>query len=184
MRCDTSELLFEGLLEGTLPAQRRKALDAHLECCAGCRRTLEELRVIDALLLTPRTLEPPPNFTFKTMAETRSLPPPHAARARWPWLFLVYLIGSWVAIATTFAVAHPDAYATLTVAHGQLLHVAGAFDGIARVVGTGFGLGYAGIAGAATLFLLFDLALVCCAIFVHAIVRPRLANHLARGEAG
>jgi anti-sigma factor RsiW len=182
MRCDASELRFEALLEGTLAAREQVELDAHLERCARCRGILEELRVVDALLLAPRELEPPPNFTFKTMAEIRSMPAPRAARPVWPWLVGMYMILSWSAIAAWIAIARPDTRAAVALVTGFTAHLTGALDGIARVVGTGFGLGYAGVAGVVTFLLLLDLALLCAIVFLRSVVRPRLAAHLARGE--
>jgi anti-sigma factor RsiW len=171
MRCDTSERFFEGLLDGTLPPRQRVELEAHLAGCTRCAGLLEELRVIDALLLTPRTIEPPPNFTFKTMAEIRSLPAPKPVRQRWLWMFSLYLVLSWTAIAAWIAIGRPDANAALALAFGFLGHLGGALDGIAKVAGTGFGLGYAGVAGLVTSFLLLDLAVLCCALFVRAVFR-------------
>lgn len=183
MRCDRCELQFEPLLEGTLAPRERAELEAHVASCAPCRSILEELRVVDALLLTPRVLEPPPNFTFKTMAEIRAMPVPKRARAVWPWLFSLYMIVSWSAIGAWFAFGRPDARAALAFSLGFLGHLIGALDGIARVAATGFGLGYAGVAGLVSLFLFLDFALLCAIIFVRSVVRPRLAAHLARSEA-
>ena len=172
MRCSTSEKLFDGLLDGTLTAQRRRMLDGHLAKCSRCTGVLEELRVIDALLLTPRRLEPAPNFTFRTMAEIRSMPQPKLLPPRLPlWmLFGSYLAASWTVIAAWFAVGRPDAHAALAFAQ----HVAGAFAGIARVVGTGFGYGYSGVAGAVTFLLIFDVALLAGVILLRRRIPERL----------
>ena len=172
MRCSTSEMLFEGLLDGTLSAPRSRALKAHLSKCSRCTGVLEELRVIDALLLTPRSLEPAPNFTFKTMAEIRAIPQPKLLPPRLPlWtLFGFYLAASWMVIAGWFAIGRPDAHAAFVFAQ----HMVGAFVGVARVVGTGFGYGYTGVAGAVTFLLLFDMALLACVL----VLRRRLPERL------
>jgi anti-sigma factor RsiW len=172
MRCSTSEMLFEGLLDGTLSEPRRRMLTGHLEKCSRCTSVLEELRVIDALLITPRTLEPAPNFTFKAMAEIRAMPQPKLLPPRLPlWtLFGFYLAASWIAIAGWFAIGRPDAHAALTFVQ----HVVGAFAGVARVVATGFGYGYTGVAGVVTFLLLFDMALLAGVL----VLRRRLPERL------
>lgn len=176
MRCSTSEEFFDGLLEGTLTAQQRWRLDAHLERCGKCTVVLEELRVIDALLLTPRKLEPAPNFTFKTMAEIRTLPPPQPARATWPWVFGSYLLFSWIAIGLWLAVGRPDGHTSLAMMLGFLQHFAGALQGIGKAIGS------TGVAGIVTLVLLFDLVLVSVVLYAGLVLRPRVLSRLARGE--
>lgn len=183
MRCELSELHFEELLEGTLAPRLRAELTSHLESCAKCSAVLEELRVVDALLLSPRSLEPPLNFTFKTMAEIRAMPAPTPVRRSWPWLFALYLALSWIAIGAWFALGRPDAQGAFALAAETIRHTFGALDGIARVAGTGFGLGYAGVAGAVSFLLIADLAVLFAVLFVRSVVRPRLAAHLARSEA-
>jgi len=183
MRCARSEQFFEGLLDGTLAGPKRVALERHLSTCERCGLTLQELRVIDALLLAPRRLEPAANFTFKTMAEIRSAPAPQQGPRLWPWFLGFYLALSWAAIGAWFAIGRPDGLASFALAIDALRHAMAALDGIARVVGTGFGLGYAGVAGLMTFLLVFDLALLCGVLMLRAVIRPRLATHLTRTEA-
>jgi len=177
MRCTKSETLFEGLLDGTLTALQRRDVETHLEKCARCKSVLEELRVIDALLLSPRVLEPAPNFTFKTMADIRGMPAPKTHFRLPPWLWLgIYLALSWIAIGAWFAVGRPDAPAALALGLGALQHVAGAFSGIGRAIGAG--LGYTGIASIVTIVLALDMGLVALVYFA-----PRLIARLARNES-
>jgi len=162
MRCSRSEQLFEGRLEGTLTPRQRRELDLHLDGCARCTSVLEELRVIDALLLTPRELEPAPNFTFKIMAEIRTLPPPQPVRATWPWMFAIYLTLSWLAIGAWFAIGRPDGHAALTIIAGSLQHLVAAAAGVARALGS------TTIAGIVTIVLVADAALLTGILYVHA----------------
>src|SRR5271166_909368 len=173
MRCDTAEVLFEQLLEGALAPRPRAELTSHLDDCANCRAVLEELRVVDALLLSPRSFEPPVNFTFRTMAEIRSMPAPAPLRRSWPWLFGLYLFLSWIAIGVWFGVGRPDAPSALALVVESVRHLFGALDGIARVAGTGFGLGYAGVAGALMVLLIGDVALLGGKLFIRSLVRSR-----------
>ncbi|HMD02068.1 MAG TPA: zf-HC2 domain-containing protein, partial [Candidatus Baltobacteraceae bacterium] len=80
MRCSSFEPLLDDFVDGTLDSKNRNHVATHLEGCESCSALLRELRVIDALLLTPRLLEPAQNFTFKAMADVRAIPQPHAHR--------------------------------------------------------------------------------------------------------
>ncbi|MGH7715058.1 MAG: anti-sigma factor family protein [Vulcanimicrobiaceae bacterium] len=177
MRCNTSEKLFDGLLDGTLSPLQRRNIDLHLQACARCTSVLEELRVIDALLLTPRLLEPAPNFTQKTMAEIRSVPAPKVAAPRLPlWVaFGTYLFASWLGIGIWIAFGRPDAHGLLLLALGTLDHVSRAFHDVVSAVAAG--LGSTAIAGGVALVLGIDVLLVTLAFFA-----PRLISRLARSE--
>lgn len=180
MRCSKSEALFDGLLDGTLTPVQRLRVEQHLEACARCSNVLEELRVIDALLLGPRILEPAPNFTFKTMAEIRAMPAPKAMAPRWPlWAWAaLYLAASWLGIGAWFAVGRPDAPALLAFGLSLFGHAGGALYGIARVVASGFGFGYNSVAGVVSLVIVADIALVGLAL-----ATPHVIARLARSES-
>jgi anti-sigma factor RsiW len=177
MRCSTSENLFDGLLDGTLNVLQRRNVEAHLATCTRCTSVLEELRVIDALLLTPRLLEPAPNFTQKTMAEIRSMPPPKAAAPRLPlWsAFGFYLFASWLGIGMWLAFGRPDAHGLLSLAAGLFDHTSSAFHDVGRAVAAG--LGTTGIASIVALVLGVDVLLIALAFFA-----PRVISRLARSE--
>lgn len=177
MRCSKSEELFEGRLDGTLTPLQHRELTAHLDRCARCSAVLEELRVIDALLLTPRALEPSPNFTFKTLAEIRTLPAPQPKRTTWPWMFAVYLFFSWLAIGVWFASGRPDGHAALALGTAAAAHFGGALEGIARAIGS------SGVAGIVTLVLLLDLVLVAAVLYAGIVLHPRIVERLARSQS-
>jgi anti-sigma factor RsiW len=178
MHCPASENLFDGLLDGTLSVLQRHHVETHLAQCARCTSVLEELRVIDALLLTPRLLEPVPNFTQKTMAEIRTLPPPKPAAPRLPlWAAAAfYLFASWLGIGTWFAIGRPDAHGLLSLALGLLDHTSRAFQDVGRVLVAGIGSG--GIASIVAVVLGVDVLLIVLAFFA-----PRVISRLARGES-
>jgi len=178
MRCNTSEYLFDGLLDGTLTQLQRRTVDAHLERCARCTSVLEELRVIDALLLTPRLLEPAPNFTQKTMAEIRAMTPPKPAAPRLPlWAaFAFYLFASWAGIGTWLAFGRPDARALLSLAGGLIDHASRAFHDVGSAVSAGFGA--TGVASVVVLVLGVDMLLIALVF-----VAPRVISRLARSES-
>ncbi len=178
MSCSSSEDLFEAYLDGTLlPAQRARLL-SHLSTCGACKGVLDELRVVDALISSPRHVELPANFTFATMAEVRSLPRPHGASAAPVYAYLVsYLVAAWLLIGAGFLFASSamrafgetavDASASLVHAFGVMSHagarVAADFGAFGTVVGTA---------------IVLDVAVVLALVVGFAVVRPRLAEYL------
>jgi anti-sigma factor RsiW len=120
MRCSSSETLLDEYVEGTLSPRKAALVAKHVAACPSCARLLEEVRVIDALLIAPRRIELAANFTYKAMAEIRTLPPPRAHRSR-PFVLLgSYLAFAWLAIGTYFIVGGESAHAALAVALGSL----------------------------------------------------------------
>jgi predicted anti-sigma-YlaC factor YlaD len=132
--CGWCEERFERFLDGDLDRTDHARLIAHVDACADCRSLLEELRVVDALLLQPRAIEPEPNFTFKTMADVRTLPPPAAAPSQLPAYLVCYVVATWLLIGAGFVLASHTMHAfgetaldvarTVVVAFGGVLHVA------------------------------------------------------------
>ena len=178
MRCSTSENLFDGLLDGTLSVLQRHKVETHLVSCARCASVLEELRVIDALLLTPRLLEPVPNFTQKAMAEIRAMPAPKPAAPRLPlWAAVAfYLFASWLGIGLWAAFGRPDAHGLLTLGLNVLDHTSRAFHDVGRTVAGG--IGSTGVASIVVVVLGVDIFLIALAFFA-----PRLIARIARGES-
>jgi len=176
--CSSSEDLFEAYLDDTLlPAQRARLL-SHLARCGACKGLLDELRVVDALISSPRHVELPANFTFATMAEVRSLPRPLGASAAPVYAYLVsYLVAAWLLVGAGFLFASTamrafgetalDASASVARVFGIVGHagarVAGDFGGLGTVVG-----------GA----IVLDVAVVLALVVGFAVVRPRLAERL------
>ena len=177
MSCSSSEELFEGYLDGTLlPAQRARLL-THLASCGPCKGVLEELRVVDALISSPRHVELPANFTFATMAEVRSLPRPHVSTVPVYAYFVSYLVAAWLLIGAGFLFASTAMRAfgeTALDASASLVHVFGIVGHAgARVAGDFSALGT--VLGAA---IVLDVAVVLALVVGFAVVRPRLAEHL------
>jgi anti-sigma factor RsiW len=175
--CSSSEELFEGYLDGTLlPAQRARLL-AHLASCGPCKGVLEELRVVDALISSPRHVELPANFTFATMAEVRAVPRPQTTSAPVYAYLVSYLVAAWLLIGAGFLFAATamrafgetalDASASLARVFGIVGHAG------ARVAGDFGALGT--VLGAA---ILLDVAVVIALVVGFTVVRPRLADHL------
>jgi anti-sigma factor RsiW len=129
--CSWCEERFDPFLEHELEPFERARLVAHLETCDACRSLLEELRVVDALLLQARTIEPEPTFTGKTMAELRALPPPApATRSSLPAYLVCYIVGAWIAIVAAFVFAPSTMRALGETLVDIARSVTGAFGGI------------------------------------------------------
>jgi anti-sigma factor RsiW len=175
--CSSSEDLFEAYLDGTLlPAQRARLL-AHLAGCGPCKGMLEELRVVDALISSPRHVELPANFTFATMAEVRSLPRPHATSAPVYAYLVSYLVAAWLLIGAGFVFA-----ASAMRAFGETaLDVSASFARVFGIVGHA-GARIAGDFGPLGTLLgaavLLDFAVVLALVVGFTVVRPRLAERL------
>jgi anti-sigma factor RsiW len=175
--CSSSEDLFEAYLDGTLlPAQRARLL-THLAGCGPCKGVLEELRVVDALIASPRHVELPENFTFATMAEVRSLPRPHATSAPVYAYLISYLVAAWLLIGAGFLFAASamrafgetalDASASFARVFGIVGHAGARIAGDFGALGT--------VLGAA---IVLDVAVVLALVVGFTVVRPRLAEHL------
>lgn len=176
MRCSSCEDRLERYLEGTLTARQKIDVAAHLRSCAHCTRVLEELKVVDALLLTSAAAPVlPDNFTFAVMAEARSLPAPKPYVHR-AWSFVaLYLTAAWVAALAGFS------FAGISV--GRVFGAIGSFFAQAwNAAGVGSSaLGHSGSALATfgMTVLLLDLAIAAAFAVLYIFVRPRLAAHIA-----
>lgn len=105
MTCSWCEERFERFLDGVLTAGERARLLAHVDACTACRGLLEELRVVDALLLAPRTVELPPNFTCATMADVRAMPPPCPLRTPLAASLIAYVVAAWSLVGAALLIA-------------------------------------------------------------------------------
>jgi hypothetical protein len=62
MSCRRIHLQLSALLDGELPANRRPAVEAHLESCAACRARLQQLRKLNAGISMLPALTPAPEL--------------------------------------------------------------------------------------------------------------------------
>jgi hypothetical protein len=152
MRCTSSRLLFEGLLEGALPAGAHSGLVTHLERCADCSGLFEELRVVDALLLRAPAPEPPDDFTQRTMEQLGRTPPPRANLMPVVEILTAYVIASWLmfvsalifdgvqarsALAAAFAIWSAEAGAVGSLMHGLIRAFDSSLSGLTAIsIGT------------------------------------------------
>jgi predicted anti-sigma-YlaC factor YlaD len=178
VNCKSAERAFEAFLDGTLAARERAALLTHVDACDPCRGLLEELRVVDALLLTPREIRLAENFTFATMAEIRAQPRPQRPRSHAGAYAIAYLVAAWMLIGA-IALLAPETMHVLgasTVAFART--VVEAFGGAGGALGSLFGHSPAGVAIAAALALAGEIVLAAGIGGAIRYVRPRLAERL------
>jgi anti-sigma factor RsiW len=131
--CSWHEERFERFLDGDLSDGERARLLAHVDGCAGCRGLLEELRVVDGLLLAPRGVELPPDFTVAMMADVQALPLPCAQRAPITATLVAYIVGSWSLVGASFLIAPNHTLALAKSALGTGTTVLGAMSGLGHV---------------------------------------------------
>jgi anti-sigma factor RsiW len=178
VNCSSSEALFERFLDGELSPRERASMLAHVDRCTPCRGLLEELRVVDALLMTPRDVRLAPNFTFATMAEVRAIRQPQTRRSPLLAYLVSYIVAAWLVVAAEFVMA-PQTMRVLAVTSLSLIaSFMDAFGGVSHVLarlsgrdGTPVGAVIGGV-----LLLDVTLAVILGATLVY--VRPRLAERL------
>ncbi len=182
MRCSSCEILLDRYVEATLPPRQMTAVSAHLKTCDTCAALVNELRVVDGLMSTTKSVDLPANFTFAVMAEARTMPVAVERRLSVWSLLIFYLVAAWIALSGGFALFGPR-LAFLERAFAPIW--SGAGNIVAAIAGIAHGVGPAAPAVVAGVsFVLFvDVFLAGALIFFYRSVRPRLAAVLARSEA-
>ncbi len=182
MRCSSCSNDLDRYLEGTLSPTRMRATAEHLRTCDECRATLDELKVIDALLATTAPVDLAPNFTYAVMAEVRSLPQPRAFRFSHWALLSFYTIGAWVAIVAFWLFARESATATLNSASTNAF-VATSSTFAALAAGMHALAPYAPFAAVAVLLIVaIDAAFFGALFFYQRRIRPHVLAAIAIRE--
>ncbi len=174
MNCSSAEKFFEPFLDGTLPAPQHTGLLMHVDACAACRGILEELRVVDALLVTPRQIELAPNFTFATMAEVRALPPPRPYRTPVRAYLVSYLAAAWLLTGAAMLLAPQTMHALAGAVLDTARSIADAVGGLGTVIARLFGHGGNTLTAALGALLGLDVLLALGIALALKYVRPRL----------
>jgi len=177
MPCSSFKPLLDEYVDGMLPSRRNALVAAHLEGCAECSALLEELRVIDALLVTPRILEPAPNFTFKVMAEVRALPQPHVHRgAHALGLTAAYLAFAWAFIGAFFLLGDGASHAAWMTLVATATHSGDALNALAAATARFFGPNTFRVTAAMSALLAVDVMLASIVAAVVYLRRNRVAR--------
>jgi anti-sigma factor RsiW len=176
MHCSSFEPLLDEYVDGALAPRERALVAAHVSNCTNCAELLTEIRVIDALLLTPRSVEPAPNFTFKVMAEARTAPPPHVHRIPALPVLATYLAFAWTAIGLFFFFGGSAARAAVNSLQATALHARDGFGHLAVATSHLFGPNTFGVTAFMSALLLVD-AVVALGLFGYFYITRRHAGH-------
>ncbi len=179
MRCSYSETRLDAYVDGTLAPRERARVEAHLARCTACAELVAELRVVDALLLTPRRLEPAANFTFKVMAEVRPLPVPHVGHSHAIRILVTYIVFAWATIGAFLWWGGSAAVAMLTMLGTAAQRAGTAVGTLSSSVGQIFGSQTFDVTRAMATILAADLALAAAVVGLLAL-RRRMAPAAAR----
>ncbi len=173
MRCSSFEPLLDPYLDGELSPALAARVTAHADACSECGAVLAELRVIDGLLLEPRRLEPAANFTFKVMAEARSLPAPRVHHYPHVQVLATYVVFAWVAIAGFLIFGGAAARAMVATLGSLGTHVANEFSVLAGVTGQVFGRQAFDVTAAMGGVIALDLLAAAGVFWMYARLRTR-----------
>jgi anti-sigma factor RsiW len=182
MRCSSFEPLLDAYVDGELSPARRAKVAAHVESCSECSELLAELRVIDGLLLAPRQVEPAPNFTFRVMAEARSMPAPRAHRMPHFAVLGTYVIFAWAAIGAFLAFGGSAARAMLATLGSGFARGGTALASIAGSTSHIFGSQTTDVTAAMGVMLGADMVIVAVVIVLYAALRARRASVTERAD--
>jgi anti-sigma factor RsiW len=165
VRCSRFSSRLDEYVDCSLNALDRREIEEHVEWCSECATLLEELRVVDALLLSSRSpLEPAPNFTFRVMADVRGMPQPHVRRTPLLPVLATYLAFAWTAIGLWFTLGPASAHAAFNALRDGLLQYRDTFTALTDAVSQIFGRGVPGIAASMSLILSLDLVAALAAV--------------------
>lgn len=173
LRCSYSEARLAAYVDGELTAIERARVSQHVAQCAHCAALLEEFRVIDALLLTPRRIAPAPNFTFKVMAEIRAFPAPRVRHASSLSVLGTYVVFAWATIGAFLIWGGASARAMLAWMAAGLAHNANAFGNLAAVTGHLFGRQTPDVTAAMGAVLGADVLVAGAIVALYALRRSR-----------
>lgn len=102
MRCSSCKPLLARYWERTLDLRRTARVEAHLRTCAHCNKLLDEIKVVDALLVTTNAPELPADFTAAVMHATKSPRPQRSHGLLWTSV-ATYVVLAWMLIFVWFA---------------------------------------------------------------------------------
>lgn len=174
--CSSSDSALDEFLDGTLSPVRHARVSAHIAACDECTELLVELRVVDALLLGPRQLEPAPNFSFKVMADVRALPAPHVPRSRSIAIVATYIVFAWAAIGAFLAFGGASARSALAFLLGAATRFGSETQSLAAASGRLFGHRILDVTSAMGALLAVDLVGIALFVAGYLVVRARRAQ--------
>ncbi|GAC1310244.1 MAG: hypothetical protein NVSMB21_17850 [Vulcanimicrobiaceae bacterium] len=178
MRCSSCEPQLSAYVDGELGPVARARVARHLATCDGCATTVDELRSIDALMRSPRSVGLAPNFSFVVMADVRALPAPQRHRGRPFAVLATYVVFAWSAIGAYLVFGGGNARAALAAVattSGRLSAVAAA---LARATAGLFGHHTFDVTAAMGGLLALDLVAASALVAAYALRRTRRSHRL------
>ena len=177
MHCRFSERHLDAYVEGTLGPRQRALVSAHLASCARCAALVDEFRSIDALLLSPRKLEPAENFTFKVMAEARAIAGPRRSHVPPARVIVSYLIFAWCSNGVFFRFGDGAARGAWSALRESLAQSGENLNALSRVTAHVLGPNTLRITTAMSALILLDVALlIAVAVLAYAFRRRATAS--------
>lgn len=183
MRCSSFESQLSPYVDGELGPVARARVAKHLTTCEACTAFAHELRSIDALLFTTPEPELAANFSFKVMAEIRSLPRPHARRSRPLAVLGTYVIFAWGAIGAFLLIGGASARAMLVTLASIVRNLATTTSALAAATTRLFGHHTIDVTAAMGALLALDLVVAGLFVGIYALVRGRRTAAIAGPES-
>lgn len=116
MRCSSCEPLLARYWERTLDPRQAARVQAHLRTCHHCTKLLDEIKVVDALLVTTNAPELPADFTAAVMHATTTPRPQRSHALLWTSI-AAYVVLAWMVIFVWFALqAHTGTLGRIALA--------------------------------------------------------------------
>jgi anti-sigma factor RsiW len=184
MRCSFFEPLLDAFVDGELSPIERARVIGHVDTCERCRGLLEEVRVVDALFLMPRQLEPAANFTFRAMADIRTMPVPHVRRTPTLGVVAAYLVFAWLVIGAWFVLGGDASRRTLAFVAALAVQYGQGFLALVTATARVFGHATPNVGAAMGAILAFDGLLAAGLAIAYVVVRPRLLARSAQPSEG
>ena len=114
MTCEQFDLLLDAYLDRTLDAERRHAMDDHLEGCVSCRAAAAEMQlVLSEAAALPRSITPPrslwPDISSRLTPRGRLRPARPMGWSRWAPLAAAAVLLVTLTAVVTFRLSRPSA---------------------------------------------------------------------------
>jgi len=180
VNCSAFEAQLDEYVEMSLLPGPYERVRVHVASCESCAALVSELNAIDALLRSAPRIEPPVNFTFKAMAEIRSLPLPRVRRTPSLAIVAAYLACAWLAVAAWFAFGSQSAHAALASLSQIGTSDASAIAALGNVTTRLFGHATGTVTALVSAVLAIDVVALVALVALYTFVRPRLLARIAQ----
>ena len=186
MRCREASERLSLAADGQLAAEELRVLNEHIEGCMACQQTQQRLVSVDALLTSPRTVEPPASMTNQVMDRVRAHKRRRALVLAWSrramWLVIIAATAALVAIAFSSAQdllrSESSVYASLVRSLLAVIQLGGTLARGMQVVGSAL----VQRMNLAILAMYAALAIAVAAVWMRLVARGPLGAARVRGN--